>query len=322
MNGDAGSGSMATADFLPATEDAQRRLNRELRAIRDCNQALIRAEDEQTLYREICRIVCDVAGYRLAWVGCPERDEAKTVRPLAWAGAEDGYLSCALITWADTERGRGPTGIAIRSGVAACVQDFATDSAAIPWRDGALRRGYRSSIALPLKGREGEVFGVLSIYAAAAGAFTADEVRLLESMAEDIAFGVAALRTRAQRREAETQLLASESRFRKLVENLPDFIVRYDKDLRRTYVNPVWEAASGLSAAEVINVPVEATPKVPKSSPSRLRRAGRGEERASRGLGRIRREVPGDRGCHLGRRGKGARPDRHRHPYRQTPGHR
>ena len=62
-------------------EEALRRLNRELRAISNCNQVLLRATDEQSLLEEICRIVCEEAGYRMAWVGYAEHDEAKSVRP-------------------------------------------------------------------------------------------------------------------------------------------------------------------------------------------------------------------------------------------------
>ena len=89
-------------------EETLRRLNRELRAISACNQVLVRAVDEQALLDEICRIVCDEAGYRMAWVGFAEHDEAKTVRPVAWAGTEDDYLATADIRWADIDRGRGP----------------------------------------------------------------------------------------------------------------------------------------------------------------------------------------------------------------------
>ena len=55
-------------------------------------------------------------GYRMAWVGFAEDDENKTVLPVACAGYDQGYLDQAKITWADTERGRGPTGTAIRTG--------------------------------------------------------------------------------------------------------------------------------------------------------------------------------------------------------------
>ncbi len=78
-------------------EAALRRSNRELQALTTCNQALLRATDESELLHEICRIVCDEAGYHMAWVGYAEHDEAKTVRPVAWAGPAREYLASADI---------------------------------------------------------------------------------------------------------------------------------------------------------------------------------------------------------------------------------
>src|SRR5208283_4779328 len=60
-------------------EEALRRLNRQLRALSNCNQALLRATYEQRLLQEICRIVFEDAGYPLAWVSYVEHDEAKTM---------------------------------------------------------------------------------------------------------------------------------------------------------------------------------------------------------------------------------------------------
>ncbi len=187
-------------------EQALRRLNRELRAISNCNQTLMRAEDEQALLDEICRIVCEDAGYRMAWVGYPEDDEAKSIRVISRAGVEVGYLDQARLTWGDTEHGQGPSGIAIRSGRSASIQDFNSDPKAIPWRDAALKRGYRSSISLPLKDEGGRTFGILNIYAAAPNAYTPEEVRLLEELAGDMAFGITVLRTRIERARAEEEI--------------------------------------------------------------------------------------------------------------------
>ena len=187
-------------------EEALHRLNRELSAVSSCNQILMRAVDEQFLLDEICRIICDEAGYRMAWVGYAGNDDAKSVRPAAWAGVEEGYLAEADITWADEERGRGPTGTTIRTGKTDCIQDFATEPKAALWRDSALQRGYRSSIALPLKDENAKTFGVLNIYSTEPNAFTADEVRLLEELAGDLAFGVNVLRARKSRREAERRI--------------------------------------------------------------------------------------------------------------------
>ena len=187
-------------------EKALQRLNRELRAISNCNEVLVRAEDEQMLLKEICRIVCEEAGYRMAFVGYAENDDAKTVRPVAWAGVEDDYLAQARLTWADTERGRGPAGVAIRNVSTDCSQDIATDLRMAPWRENALQRGYRSTIALPLKDETENIFGVFLIYSSEPNAFTPDEIRLMEELAGDLAFGIMVLRARIERKRAEEAL--------------------------------------------------------------------------------------------------------------------
>ena len=137
-------------------EEALRRLNRELRAISNCNQALLRATDEQSLLEEICRIVCEEAGYRMAWVGYAEHDEAKSVRPVAWTGTEEGYLANRRHYLGRHRAWARPTGTAIRSGKTCCIQDFATDPRVAPWRESALQRGFCSAIALPLKDEHGQ----------------------------------------------------------------------------------------------------------------------------------------------------------------------
>ena len=192
-----------------SAEQALARLVRELRAVSSCNQTLMRAVDEQTLLDDICRIVCKEAGYHMAWVGFAENDEAKTVRPVASAGFEDGYVERAAVTWADTERGRGPIGTAIRTGRTVCLQDYVTDPRVAPWRAEALRRGFRSGIALPLKNENATVFGSFNIYSSESKAFTAEEIRLLEELSGDLAFGLTVLRARAERKRVDARLQAN-----------------------------------------------------------------------------------------------------------------
>lgn len=63
---------------------------------------------------------------------------------------------------------------------------------------------------------------------------------------------------------ADRYFAADQEQYRTLVEHSPDLIVRYDTGLRRIYVNPAWERASGLAAEEVIDIPPTETPKVPQ----------------------------------------------------------
>jgi PAS domain S-box-containing protein len=221
-------GTSTDIDDRKRAEEALRRSNRELRAISNCNQTLLRATDEQSLLEEICRIVCEEAGYRVAWVAYAEHNEAKSVRPVAWTGTDEGYLANLGITWADTDRGCGPTGTAIRSGKTCCIQDFATDPRLVPWQESALQRDFRSGIGLPLKDEQANAFGSLTIYSAQPNAFASEEIRLLEELAADLAFGIVTLRSRAARKQAEEALREGETRFRTFVDHAADALFIYD----------------------------------------------------------------------------------------------
>jgi PAS domain S-box-containing protein len=251
-------------------EEALHRLNRELQALSDCNQTLLRAADERTLLDEICRIICDVAGYRLAWVGYAEHDDAKTVRPVAWAGFDSMYVASAQLSWADdTERGRGPAGKAIRSGKVIYVQDFVTDPQMAPWRESTLQHGYRSGIALPLKDDNAQVFGVLLIYHSEPNAMTQDEMRLLRELADDLAFGIIVLRARIKLQQSRQDLQRTNDLLRVIIEAAPTAIIGLDLDGKvQTVWNPAAEKMLGWSAQEVMG---RFLPSVPKDKEEEFR---------------------------------------------------
>ncbi len=214
-------------------ETELRRANRAMRMISLCNQEMVRATDETALLQTICQIAVKHGGYRMAWVGFAEQDEARSVRPVAQAGFEEGYLDTVDITWADAERGRGPTGSAIRTGQPVLARNILTDPAFVPWRVAAIQRGYASSVALPLRGGD-RCFGALMIYAAEPDAFDADEVKLLDELAGDLAYGISALRHRAERERAEAALNDERELWRTLLDTSPDHI--YFKDTQSRFI--------------------------------------------------------------------------------------
>ncbi|MBF0562387.1 MAG: PAS domain S-box protein [Alphaproteobacteria bacterium] len=186
-------------------EIAYQRINRVLRTLSHGNEALVRASNEADLYLRMCEVIVETGGYRMAWIGVPETDDARTVRPVAHGGFEDGYLTVCTISWADKPHGWGPVGTAIRTGLPQINDDTDDNAAMALWRETALKRGYRSCIALPLK-TDSEVFACLAIYSADTGGFTADETALFQDLANDIAYGVSAMRDRQRRQEMERQL--------------------------------------------------------------------------------------------------------------------
>lgn len=179
-------------------------VERALRTLSGGNRTLLRAEDERDLLQDMCRIIVELGGYRMAWVGYVQQDEEKTVRPMAHEGFEAGFLERGHFTWDASGGERGPTAQAILTGKPAIVQDLhslAGSLLPIPL-DEALQRGYASVAAFPLI-IEGEVIGNLTIFADERDAFDSKEVELLNELADDLAYGIANLRVRASHRQAE-----------------------------------------------------------------------------------------------------------------------
>jgi len=216
-------------------EEALSQLNRTLRALGDSSQAMLRAKDEAEYLKGVCRIIVEDCGHAMVWIGYAEDDEQKSVRPVAYAGFEEGYLETLHVTWADTERGRGPTGTAIRTGKPSTCRNMLTDPAFAPWREQALKRGYASSIVLPLMA-EDKAFGAVTIYSRLPEGFSEGEAKLLSDLADDLAYGITAMRLRAAHAEAEKALRESEGRYRALVDAAPDAIIVH-REGRLLYAN-------------------------------------------------------------------------------------
>jgi len=165
---------------------------RAARALRAFGHELPGLSSPRQILDECCRVLVRHAGYRMAWVGLARDDAAREVGPVASAGVAEGYLDTVHITWADTERGRGPTGTAIRTCVPFVVQNVLTDPRFEPWRVDAMRRGYASAAAIPLVPLHGRCLGALNVYAEEPNAFDRTELDLLRRLAGELVIALQA----------------------------------------------------------------------------------------------------------------------------------
>ncbi len=271
-------------------EVALRQANRALRLFSQINSAVVQAAEEQALLTEICRIAVESAGYRMAWVGRAECDEAKTVRPMTYAGPGEGFLDRILVTWGEDERGRGTAGTAIRSRKPAIARHLLSNPDFAVWREALETRDFASAIAVPLI-PDGEVYGVLLVYAAEPEAFDTTEVSLLEDLGRNISHGMMALRAQReradamaalerarseledrvaqrtadlreknrelreeieQRKRAERNLHESREKYRELVENANSIILRMDPMGRITYFNEFAQRFFGYDESDIL----------------------------------------------------------------------
>ncbi len=183
-------------------EEEIKGVNRALKVISESDKALVHAQEEPALLREICRIIVETGGYGLAWVGFAEQDEQRSVTPTAQWGEPRDYIETISASWAGATSYQCPTGTAIRSGKPVVVRDILQESVGEPWREKSLKSGHRSAIALPLTHDE-QTIGALTIYTEKPEAFSQEEIKLLSGLADDLAYGIDVLRTRSYHKLAE-----------------------------------------------------------------------------------------------------------------------
>ena len=192
------------------------------------NEAIVRARDVTTLYRETCRVAVDEGGFLAAWVG--ESDGRGHIRPIATAGALDGYVhALELSTDPADPRSQGPTGTAFREERPVFSLDFEADPTTVPWQDAASGLGIASSVCLPLR-RGGRTVAVLSLYAERMGVFDEEAGALLDGLAYNVSFALDSLdaasrleRVSAHRHQLLQRLVnAQESERRRIAADIHD----------------------------------------------------------------------------------------------------
>jgi diguanylate cyclase (GGDEF)-like protein/PAS domain S-box-containing protein len=199
-----------TARLVLATDVTERlrtarelaRMSRAQHILSDCNEALTRIEDEGDLLENICRVCVDIGGYRMAWVGFVQHDASRSILPVARAGEDRDYLDRIPLSWDDSSVERSPAGRAIHTNQAVIVEDLSRETGFALAPDLACQRGFRGVVCLPLRNRE-RSFGVLCLYLPEVTQVSADEVKLLQALADNLAFGIINIRSREERRQLQ-----------------------------------------------------------------------------------------------------------------------
>lgn len=233
-------------------EERVRRVNRTVRLLGRCNEALVRIADEEELLQKICDLIVKEGGHSMAWVSYAEPDEAKGVRAVASAGLEIERIEKFCATRAGSEGGCDLAASATRRGQPRVVKDAACGPSFAQLRDGAALSRSGSCCSLPLRSA-GRSLGALTIYALQPDAFDDEEVELLTELADDLAYGIVSIRTRASRDEAEKALKAAEERYRGIFEHSVTGIFQTTLDGRFVTANPALARIHGYdSAGELI----------------------------------------------------------------------
>ena len=246
------------AEELKHTLKRFSKVNRTLLALRHSSFSMMHAEDEISYLNDICKIIIDDCGYSMVWIGFAE--ENKKVRPVVHSGFVANYLKTLNITWDDTEHGKGPTGTAVRTGELDVCEDMQTDPKFKPWREEALKRGYHSSIGIPIINNE-KVLGAITIYSEETNPFSREEKELLKELSDDVAYGITTIRLKTEKEKSDKKLEESQKNYQSLYTSMNEGVaiheIIYDAehkpvDYRLIDTNPIYEDILGLKRSDVI----------------------------------------------------------------------
>jgi PAS domain S-box-containing protein len=218
-------------------------LNRLYSVLSATNRAMVHIRTKSEFFSEICRILVEMGGFRMAWIGTADREHAK-ILPVASAGHIDGYLDTLSISTEDVPNGRGPTGTAYREGKFVVSNDITLDPRLEPWRENSLKRGYKANAAFPFAlGTKNA--GVISLYAPVTGFYDDQIVCLLAELAGDVSFALKTMDDEEDRRSAQEAQHESEERFAAFMDHLPVTAFIKDEHSVNLYVNRHMEEVFG-----------------------------------------------------------------------------
>jgi PAS domain S-box-containing protein len=184
-------------------EGRLQRLNRLYAVLSETDQAIVRAVDKESLFRDFCRIAVEQGGFILSWIGLID-EESGRVNIVAASGAT-AYLDDIRVTVNEEPAGEGPTGISIREGSYFICNDFLGDPCTTPWHESGLAHGICASASVALK-EEGRVIGALTLYAGVKDFFDQQHVDLLKQMGADVSFALDNFSREGRRRKTEQAL--------------------------------------------------------------------------------------------------------------------
>lgn len=224
------------------------KINRVYALISQINNLILRTQNREDLFQEICNIAVNFGKFRMSWIGVLDADN-DTINTSAYAGYENGYFTNEAFTFLlKSPDGKGPTGNAIRAGKTIICNDIANDPMMEHWRDSAVERGYRSSISIPITVRN-KIIGCFNLYSDQTNFFTSEEeITLLEKIVQNISFTLETILIEEDRKLTEVKI----RQLSQAVEQSPITILITNTNGDIEYVNPKFTETTGYNIEEVI----------------------------------------------------------------------
>ena len=186
------------------TEREHARVGRAQQLLALCNETLVRTCSETELLHSVCRLAVDTGGWRSAWVGLVRGGAGQRMEPVAHAGLLPEQLE-RLGTLGLCWSGLHPEGAALSVSEAASAPEC-SGLPALHGAEGSSAEGSGAVVSLALQHQD-QTFGLLRLHAEDAVLPGVQETALLQKLANDLAFGINALRIQKEQHSLQASVL-------------------------------------------------------------------------------------------------------------------
>lgn len=228
------------------------KINRLYSILYEIDEAIVKIHDKKRLFDEVCRIAFNNGKFLMSWIGIINSENKLNI--LASSGFAEDYLDKINIDLNDEARSSGPTGRSLKLGKYQFSNDIKNDVSMTPWKEDALKLGYKSSASFPLK-IAGKIRGALTLYSNEVGFFIEDEIKLIEKLASNLSFAIEFIENEEDRKRTEIALLESEAHIKSISNNFTNgmiyqVVIRPDGTRKFTYLSDSVKQLYGISPEE------------------------------------------------------------------------
>ncbi len=199
--------------------------------ISQVNQNIVRVKDEQTLFRNSCRIALEFGKFKMAWIGLFDK-EYKTINLVEQSGMPDKDIMLFTNTVFHPD---GSQNFVLKTGAYYLCNDVEKLQFRI-WTTYAAKHNISSFMVLPIK-KMGVIIGTLNLYSTEFDFFNEEEIKLLVEVTNDISFAIDLLEKSKMHRETKDLAIKNELKFRHTLDNMMEGIQIHDFNWRYIYVN-------------------------------------------------------------------------------------
>lgn len=216
----------------------------------EINDLILNAKSPLDLYEGFCEIAVKTGGFLFAFVGLRD-DKKETIVPFRHAGAESGYLDYFKkhISIKNIPEGNGPSGRTIRDGKLYYCNDIASDPTMVIWREEALKRGFKSSLTMPVR-VDNYTIAQIAMYANRPYFFTDEELELMTRINENINFAMTNFSLTEKHHLAKAQI----DTLTLAIEQSTTSVMITDTNGFFEYANQSFCKSSGYSLSELIGL--------------------------------------------------------------------